>query len=325
MKSDQASVLRDQLLGDDRKGPSISSALRWGTERLSEAGVESSRLDAECLLAQAVGLPRLGLYTSRDKALTPVSWEAFQNLVERRARREPLAYILGEKEFWSLPLKVTPPVFIPRPETEVLVEVALERLRQFPVHGSRFTERAFCHQPSAISHQPIVVEIGTGSGAISIALARELPEACFYATEFSAKALQVASENIEMYSLSSRILLLQGDLFAPLLPLDIEGKVAMVISNPPYIPRAYLPLLPPEVFFYSKEALDGDEDGLYFLRRIIAEAPRFLIPGGWVALEIGADQGRAVTWLLEDCKEYKGIEVVQDYAGKDRVVLARKR
>lgn len=288
----------------------VASALRWAVEVLAEAGVETPRLDAECLLAHAVGLSRLGLYTSRAKALDPVWVEAFEELVGRRAGREPLAYILGEREFWSLSIKVGPSVLIPRPETEVLVETALERLRQ---------------QPSTVNREPIVVEIGTGSGAISIALARELNEACFYATELSPEAIQVASENIERYSLSSRVLLLQGDLFSPLSLLGLEGKVDMVVSNPPYIPRGHLSLLPPEVLFEPVEALDGSVDGLYFHKRIIIESPRFLKPGGWLALEIGADQGRAVTCLLEDSKEYRGIEVVQDYAGKDRVVLAQKR
>ncbi|MBI5167293.1 MAG: peptide chain release factor N(5)-glutamine methyltransferase [candidate division NC10 bacterium] len=302
----------------------VASALRWAVEVLAEAGVETPRLDAECLLAHAVGLSRLGLYTSRAKALDPVWVEAFEELVGRRAGREPLAYILGEREFWSLSIKVGPSVLIPRPETEVLVETALERLRQLTVHSSQFTEKNKDHQPSAISHQPIVVEIGTGSGAISIALAQELPEVYFYATELSPEAIQVASENIERYSLSSRVLLLQGDLFSPLSLLGLEGNVDMVVSNPPYIPRGHLSLLPPEVLFEPVEALDGSVDGLYFHKRIIIESPRFLKPGGWLALEIGADQGRAVTCLLEDSKEYRGIEVVQDYAGKDRVVLAQK-
>lgn len=302
----------------------VGGCLRLATDLLSEAGIPSPRLDAELLLAHVVGLERWRLVLERDRKLTPSELQAFKALIEQRLRRQPVAYILGRKEFWSLPLKVTPAVMIPRPETEVLVEAALRQLRGVRGQGSG-VRKGSTTGPCTLHPGPIIVELGTGSGAIALALAKELPQAEIYATDRSPEALAIARGNACSLGLAQRIVFLQGDLYEPL-PEALAGKIDLLISNPPYIPSEELERLEPEVRLYEpRMALDGGPDGLEIHRRISASAGHFLRPGGLLALEIGADQGKAAVQLLEKERLYNAIEVVRDYAGHDRVLLARLR
>jgi len=303
--------------------PTVAVCLQEATKLLEEVGIERTPLEARLLLAHALqGDLRhpSSLLMDPYRPLEAEVLERFHRLLDRRLHREPIAYILGEKEFWSLPLKVTPAVLIPRPETEVLVEAILGWLRrEWPVAGGRWLANG-----GDLHRSPVVVDVGTGSGAIALALAVELPYARVYASDLSEEALGVARENAETLELDGRIVFLQGDLFEPLFRLGLEGKVDVIASNPPYIPSGELPRLQPELRYEPRMALDGGPDGLTLHQRIVAEASCFLKPGGLLALEIGADQAGSVIGLLEERGGYEAVEVVKDYAGHDRVVLARK-
>ena len=298
-----------QLLVKTSEARGVAHILWQAEDLLAEANIASARLDAEVLIAYVLKEERWQLILQPERQLSPFELAAFQEVLTRRLRREPLAYIVGEKEFWSLPLKVTPAVLIPRPETEILVEVTLEKVR---------------HQTPDSSPQT-VVDVGTGSGAIALALARELPQARMFATDCSPEALKIAAENARSLGLLDKVRFLVGDLFEPL-PLEMTGKVNLLTSNPPYVRSHELGQLQPEVSRYEPRiALDGGPDGLMYHRRIITESPRFLKPGGLLTLEVGIGQAEAVVSSIEENGAYDTIEIVKDYAWHDRVVLARKR
>ena len=284
----------------------IRQALQQGTGILSHMGVEGARLDAEVLLSKVVGGGREKLYLNYDMSLEASDINLFQHLLQRRARREPISYITGQREFWSLDFFVTPVVLVPRPETELLVEVALALMGQLDKH-SRFK----------------ILDLGTGSGAIAVSFAKERSNAEIWATDLSSEALDIARANVARHGLKKAIHFLQGDLFEP-----VEGRQAffhMVISNPPYVRRRELQNLPPEVRDWEPQlALDGGLDGLDLHRRIIQEGHLYLADGGFIALEIGPDMGDEVSRLFASVGCYSEGSVYQDYAGRDRVVVARK-
>jgi release factor glutamine methyltransferase len=268
-------------------------------------------------------------------------------MLSRREAREPIAYILGAKEFWSLSLAVSRDVLIPRPETETLVEAVLEKIR-FEFEVSSFESigvpgsecQAPCFRPETRNPKPEtakpkpetrnpklrIVDIGTGCGAIALALATEIPLGRVYALDRSRAALRIASRNATALGLAGRVHFLAGDLFEPLRTARGGGGFDLIVSNPPYIPSGALALLPPEIAAYEPlEALDGGSDGLRFHRRIIEEAPGYLRAGGWLALEVGDGQLSAVVELLRKSDGFGAPEVKKDLAGHDRVVLARRR
>jgi release factor glutamine methyltransferase len=285
----------------------VPSLLREAAERLRPCAVQTPRLDAECLLTAALGCDRAALYGWRGEVPAPAV-SRFAALLERRAAREPVAYLTGVREFWSLPLRVTPAVLIPRPETETLVEAVLGRLADR--RGDSLT----------------VADLGTGCGAIAIALATELPEARLFAVDVSAEALAVAAENARRFRVGRRVTFLQGDWTAPLFAAQLAGALDVLVANPPYIPTADLATLDPEVSrFEPSLALDGGPDGLTFHRELAAHAPRLLRPGGWLAVEVGAGQGDAVRSLLASVPDLTVHPVVRDLAHRDRVCLARRR
>jgi len=284
----------------------VRRALREGAEFLSRVGVESDRLDAELLLGKALGCPREKLYLNYEMALgTPVK-DLYDSLLERRALREPLCYLIGSREFWSLDFYVTSEVLVPRPETELLIEVTLGLVRELD-------------SPRAIK----ILDLGTGSGAIAVSLAKELGEAEIWATDLSWGALEVARRNALRHGVEGKICFLHGNAFAP-----VKGQrdfFDLLVSNPPYVRQSEIEKLPPEVRDWEpKLALDGGVDGLDFYRRIVKEAHHYLADGGFLAVEIGADMGREVCGLIADVGYYSAASVWQDYAGKDRVVAARK-
>jgi release factor glutamine methyltransferase len=292
-----------RTIATEPKLKSLRDVLFEGVRCLNVAGVENARLDAEVLFCQLLGIDKAELYLNLDAVVDPKDQTRFWELLLRRARQEPVAYITGRKEFWSLDFVVTPDVLIPRPETELAVEVALE-------HAKR------CSGESRLQ----ILDLGTGSGAIAISLAKELPEARMTAVDVSAAALQVAHRNSERHGVANRIHFFGGDLFE-----RVGGEFDLVISNPPYVRRGELSGLPPEIRDWEPlTALDGGIDGLDCYRRIIAGAHRHLVPGGGIILEIAADIGKAVADLFRAAGCYTPSLLHQDYAGRDRVIAATK-
>ncbi|MBW6510194.1 MAG: peptide chain release factor N(5)-glutamine methyltransferase [Desulfuromonadales bacterium] len=267
--------------------------LRWMSGYFSDKGIDNPRLDAELLLAHQLGLDRVGLYLNYDRPLTTSELGAIRPLVKRRGQREPLQYLLGSTEFWSLSLKVTPAVLVPRADTEVLVEEALKR----------------CAAKGAM------LDVGTGSGAILISLLKELPGWQGVGMDISPAALDIARHNLTAHALEKRGQLLVGDLAT--LP---ERRFDLIVSNPPYIPTAQWDELMPEVRDYEPAlALLGGVDGLDCYRRLTAQAQACLNPGAWLVVEIGADQGDVVTALFA-AAGLTELFLRHDYGGHPRVV-----
>ena len=285
---------------------SICGALLWGAQVLLQAGLENSRLDAEVLLRHVLDLAKEQLYMNGDAPISAGPEGKFRKLVLRRSRREPVAYITGHKEFWSLDFLVSSAVLIPRPETELLVELALQYVGRLA------------------SRSPVkVLDIGTGSGAISVCLAKELPAAQIVALDISPVALDVARANAERHGVADRIRFLTGDLFAP--AKGVLETFDLIVSNPPYIRTGELPWLAPEIREWEPViALDGGPDGFDIYRRIIAEAHKYLVTGGSIVLEIGADMAPDLVDLFSRAGCYGPASVYQDYTGKDRVIAAIK-
>ena len=256
------------------------------------------RLDAEVLLAQVLKTDRKGLYLSFPNIVPEQEKEILQYLISRRINGEPVSYIIGRKEFWSLSFKVNPAVMIPRPETETLVETALKIFSP-------------CSSPS-------ILEIGTGSGAISIALAAELPQASIIATDISFESLTIAKENASSHGVNS-IQFVEGSLYAP---LKGERKIFdLIISNPPYIPTNEIPQLPPGIRDYEPHiAFDGGPDGLVFYGAIVQKAPDYLNPGGYLLLEVGKGQGSNVAKMMVETGKLSLPEFINDLSDIERVI-----
>jgi release factor glutamine methyltransferase len=285
----------------------ILNLIRWTTERFQKEGLASPRLDAEVLLAATLAVDRVKLYTHFDQPVQAAELARFKEMIQRRLKREPVAYIIGRREFWSLSFKVTPEVLIPRPESETLVE---ETIRLF---SSRIPQDG----------NPQILEIGTGSGAISIALAKELSSANLVATDLSEKALAVAAENANLHQVSERIQFIRGDLFSP---LQKGAKFHLILTNPPYISRQQFADLPSEVRdFEPSLALNGGLDGLEFYRRVLSQVHEFLLPGGWFLSEIGAGQDQDILEIGSKNGALEEIGFIPDLAGIKRVFHARKR
>lgn len=281
---------------------SIKAALRQARAKLKEHGCGTPDLDAEVLLAHVTGLDRAGLYRRWERNLAAEEETCFQELVGRRCAGEPVAYLTGHREFMGLGFTVNSSVLIPRPETELLVETALKLL------------------PPA----PVVVDVGTGSGAIAVSLSYFRPKARVYALDCSAEALAVARLNAARHGLRDRITFCRGDLLEALDRCGAApvGTVDLIAANLPYIAESDLPGLPREVrLFEPALALDGGPDGLDPYRRLIPAAALYLKPGGWLLMEIGCLQGPAAAALFPPSTW--STAVLQDLAGLDRLVAAR--
>lgn len=276
----------------------ILGVLSWTEKRFAERGIGTPRLDAQVLLAKVLARDRVYLYTHFDQPLGADELAAYRGLIQRRLAGEPVAYLVGKKEFRSLELAVDPRVLVPRPDTETLVDVALELL---PAGGR-------------------VVDVGTGSGAVALAIKKERPDAAVLAVERSPEAAAVARDNAARLGLE--VELLEGDLLAP---VAARAPLGLVVSNPPYIPSAEIERLAPEVRREPRAALDGGADGLDVVRRLVRESPPLLAPGGAVAVEVGAGQAPAVVALFAADGRYAPATVTKDLAGVDRVVAARLR
>jgi release factor glutamine methyltransferase len=287
----------------------VFEALNWATRYLRDHAIENPRLNAELLLARTLNLSKEGLYVHLQDPLGKEEETVLEELVKRRVSGEPLQYILGHQEFWSIDLNVDPRVLIPRPETELLVEQALSALSKIP------SEKA-CS----------VLELGTGSGAVSIALAREAGIVSLVATDISREALLLARRNAEKAGVSERIVFVQGDLFSPFRFLEGRGPFDLILSNPPYVVRSEMIGLAREVKdFEPAFALDGGEDGFVFHREIISQSPKYLRRGGWLLLEVGQGQARGVSEMMEGDGSFDTVGRIQDLSGIERVVKGRKK
>ena len=277
----------------------IGSILKWSEQYFGSHGAETPRLDAEVLLSYLLGQKRIFLYVHFDQPLTAEELARYREMVKRRAAGEPVAYICGEKEFMGLTFKVTPAVLVPQPDTETLVEEAIERLKG--KEGARIADAC------------------TGSGAIALALAHYLPESSIAATEISTEALSIAKENAESLGLSERVEFRGGDLLAPLSGETFDA----IVSNPPYIPREEIAGLPREVRAEPIIALDGGADGLDFYRRLVHESAALLKDSGFLAVECGDTQAGAIAEMAVT-GGFGRTEIVHDLADKDRVVVLWK-
>ncbi|HEX7549930.1 MAG TPA: peptide chain release factor N(5)-glutamine methyltransferase [Candidatus Methylomirabilis sp.] len=309
--------------------PDVEACLASGTLLLEAAGIETARLDAECLAAHALGWPRWQVFLSPRRRLTPEEFGRYLALLGRRERREPLAYVLGMREFWSLSLAVSSGVLVPRPETETLVEATLAVWREMQAENASQEPGARSQEPRAESREgelasPTIMELCTGSGAVAIALATEIPTARILATDVSWRALRVARANALVHAVAGRIAFLRGNLWQAVNGQAPAGSVDLVVANPPYVPTRDVATLMPEVQWEPRLALDGGADGLRVQRDIIATTPERIRPGGFLLLEIGADQAEAILALLGKMGRFETGRIFRDLAGRPRVIAARR-
>jgi len=281
--------------------------LNWAQEALTAAGVEEARAKAELLLVNAEEITTRVLYLHPDAPVPPAAERRFRQWMARAAQHEPVRYITGRVEFYGLEFLVDRRVLIPRPETELLVDEALARM-------------AGRGKSPCPTRQPVIADIGTGSGCIAVTLAKHLPEARLDACDASAAALEVARENARRHGVEARITFWRGHLLEPL-----AEPVDLIVSNPPYVSTAELATLPREIReFEPVEALHGGEDGLDAIRQILAEAPRHLRAGGAVIVEIGSGQGAGALEIARRHFPGARVELRQDYGRLDRVLIARE-
>jgi len=275
---------------------------------LKDRRIESPRASAEILLAHVLQMERIDLYVRFDQPVTPEELARFREAVARRGKGEPAAYIVGNKEFFGIPFSVSPDVLIPRPETEHLVDAALQRL---------------AHVRDKNGAGMRVLDMGTGSGAIAVALAAHAPDAAIVASDISAAALEIARQNAVRQGLDHRIEWVCGAWFSPF--KEAGRPFHMIVSNPPYVPSHAIAGLQPEIAFEPRQALDGGPDGLDAVRHILFNAAAFLAPGGVLLVEIGFDQKPAVTASAGTCRMYREPVFIRDYSGHDRVVCLEKK
>ncbi len=280
----------------------IGRLLRWTTDFLAARKFDSPRLEAEILLAHALGWPRMKLYMHINEEVGTLGRTSFREMVKKRASGVPVAYIVGHKEFYSLDFHVNQHVLIPRSDTETLVMAFLELAK--PIEN------------------PLCVDVGTGSGCITVASLKHHATARFIAIDQSADALEVARINSEKHQLSSRVSFRHGDLLSPLTP---DEKPQFILSNPPYIPSGDIALLDHEVRdFEPLSALDGGSDGLNIIRRLVDQSAEKLAPGGYLLIEIGYDQAQPISAAFVTHPRLTFMGVRKDLAGKPRMMIMHK-
>jgi release factor glutamine methyltransferase len=315
----------------------IREALDEGSAALAAVGIEGTGLDASLLLAEVLNTNRSSLIAAAPQPLTDESIATFNDLIMRRMAGECVAYILGRKEFYGLEFQVNPSVLVPRPDTEILIEVALEQLAMMPGQIAK-------------DGQPLhILDLCTGSGAIAIALKHEMPELEVWATDISAEALEVANANAARLLPPESICFCQGNLFEALpqhtgsdkpsphsllqaadlivhrdqSPSPQSPAFSLIVSNPPYVPSAQIPGLSPEVRAEPILALDGGSDGLDLIRTIVSQAPEYLCPGGTLLLEADPRQMETIATLLQQAG-FAGIQTHKGLSGEERVIGGRK-
>jgi len=279
--------------------------LEWTTPYLARKGVDSPRLSAEMLLSHVLGTPRLKLYMDPDRPTTDLERAAFRELVERAAKHEPVDYLVGHAPFFSMMLKVTPAVLIPRPSTETLVEHVIQHARRTPGF-----------------HAPLIADIGTGSGAIAIALAKHIPSCRVIAVDISPDALAIAKENAVTQKVADRIDFVQGDLLSA---ISAGQRLAYLVSNPPYISDDEWAQVEPNVKDYEPHlALRGGVDGLRDLRKLIEQAPAYLQMPGQLVLEFASSQKQAMLQLAQQNPGLTNAHILADHEALPRILVADK-
>lgn len=284
----------------------IKRLLEWITEYLTGKGVDSPRLCAELLLCHVLGMQRIELYVHFDKAVQKPQLDALRDLVKRAGQHEPVAYLVGRWEFYSLSFQVSPDCLIPRPETELLVERAIQFLRKRPAPYQ-------------------VLDICAGSGCIAAAIAKNVPQAQVVASDICDKALSIAAANVQALGVADRVRLLRGDVYDPIVAeLDAPAFDA-IVANPPYVSDAEFAALAKNVKDYEPAvALRGGKDGLDVCRKIVRRAAEFLKPDGALFLEIGFSQGAAVRKLLSEQGDFSEIHIEKDLNKIERIAIAKK-
>jgi release factor glutamine methyltransferase len=273
----------------------LSEVLDWGANYLRRRNIDDSRLEAEILLAHALGSKRSALIIRHHESIESNVLSLYQACLRRRSQHEPTAYITGIQPFMALDFFVNRSVLIPRPETEQLVEIAI----------------------NAIKSSLVIADIGTGSGAIAVSLAKNLPEVSVVGIDSSRDAIGMAKRNAEYHAVENRCQFIVGNLFEPL-----AEKVNFIVSNPPYVPTAEIEKLQPEVKDWEpRPALDGGKDGLDYIRKIIQDSPGQLKENGCLILEFGSGQAKKIRELAKDL--FREINVFTDYSNKERIFLAK--
>jgi release factor glutamine methyltransferase len=282
---------------------SIKRVLSWATDDFRRRGNKTARLDAELLLGEALGFDRIKLIVEAERPLAEGELGRYRELIKRRRNGEPIAYILGRREFFALPFRVDRRVLIPRPDTEVLVETALSGTRDRHLYGR-------------------LLDLCTGSGCVAIAFAKDRPTWRVTAVDLSPEAAALARENARRAGVVHNVGVLEGDLFAP---LPEGAQFELITANPPYIPSGDISGLDVDVRdFEPRLALDGGQDGLTVIRRLLSDAPRYLVPGGLIALEVGFDQAALVAPLFQEAG-FVEVARAKDLAGVERVVSGRRK
>lgn len=305
----------------------IQKLLNWITDYFTEKAIDAPRLSAEMLLSHVLSLTRIELYTQFDKPVDQRQLDQLHALTKRASQDEPLAYLIGKTEFYSIELNITPDCLIPRPETELLVERAIEFLRSRTARNLETADALDQGHLADDAKKPaqFVCDLCTGSGCIAVAIAANFPKAKVIATDICDSALEVAATNIEKHNLNDRITLLHGDLFDPLITQLDTTKFDLIVSNPPYVSALEFDALDKNVKDYEpKIALLAGTDGLDVYRRIIEKADLFLKPDAAMILEIGYAQGAAVKELIEQTKAFSQITIEKDPHNNDRIVTATK-
>jgi release factor glutamine methyltransferase len=288
----------------------ISNILKWAIATLKEAGIDSPGINADTLLSFVLSCDRTRLYTNPDEIISDADINWYKELINERIRHVPLQYITRHVEFMSLDFFVNEHVLIPRPETEILVETVLEN-----AHDKQYSNRKIT-----------IMDIGTGSGNIAVSLAKNLSNVEIYASDISQEALEIAKENVQRHKVVDKVHLLHGDLSGAFISHIDQGNVDFIVSNPPYVSESEWKNLEPELKDHEpREALVAGEDGLCFYRRIIRDASDWLIPDGYLVIEIGETQADTIIMLMESEGHYGDIEIIKDLQGKERIISARRK
>jgi len=286
----------------------VRRLLEWTTPFFTRKGVDSPRLSAELLLAHVLAVPRIRLYTDYERPLDAKQLSAYRELVRRAAEEEPVAYLTGRAHFFNLEFNVTRDVLIPRPDTETLVENVIQLIR---------------HEAELANGR--ILDLCTGSGCIAAAIAHNIKNAVVVATDVSPAAVAIARENLERLGLGSRVVVEEGDLFAPLQRLVDRQPFHLLVANPPYIPSGQIAKLDRSVREYEPlSALDGGIDGMAIHRRILAESPPHLFPGAHIFLEIAFDQADLARQIAMEHTAFTDVRIFKDQAGNNRVLAARR-
>jgi len=297
------------MSGDHQRVWTLLDTVAWTASYFKDKDVDSPRLTAEILMCHCLGMDRVSLYMEFDRPLNPEELARYKFLIQRRVQREPVAYIIGKKGFWDIEVAVSSHVLIPRPDTETLVETALSELTQ--------------RQQSPGEVPLNVLELGAGSGAVIISLARAMPGHHYFAVDVSLAAAEITLKNARSLECVPGLSVVTGSWFTPFGP---QAAFDLIVSNPPYIPTRDIETLAPEIQKYEPRlALDGGIDGLDCITEILSQAVAFLNPGGVLLMETGFDQRDAIEALVKTMPVYEGFQSIQDEAGHHRVVRVKKK